>query len=224
MARRKFLSEADLNRVTEATRQAELKTSGEIVTVITARAGIYAGHVLLVAATVMFLFSVLYLSFLGPVGRVVRRVFWAFDVSQALWVLFVGQILVFALTYVLLTAVPGLKALLIPKRDKVAKVRRNAQADFFGHHIATTKGHTGVLIYIARFERRVELLVDSGIAAKVKPEAWKSVVDGIIAGVCRKAFVDDLCAQILRVGEILSKDFPHRAGDKNELPDRPVVE
>ncbi len=224
MARHRLLSEAELDRITAATGEAELKTSAEIVTVITARAGLYAGHVLLVASAVLFVFSFLYLSFLGPVGRAVRGVFWAFDTSQALWVLFVGQVFAFAMTYILLTAIPRLKALLISKKDKEAKVRRRAESDFYRNHVTATKGQTGVLIFVALFERRVELLVDAAIAAKIQPAAWQSVVDGIIVGICRKRFVQDLCEQIVHCGEILSQDFPRQADDVNELPDRPVVE
>jgi putative membrane protein len=128
------------------------------------------------------------------------------------------------LTYVVLTVWPGLKSLIIPKKDKVGKVRRKAESDFFRHHVAATKGGTGVLVYISRFERRVELLVDAGIAAKIPQDTWKSVVDGVIAGIKGPDLVKDLCAQIVRIGETLSKDFPRRADDVNELPDRPVVE
>jgi len=224
MLRRKILSEADLDRIAEATRLAELKTSGEIVTVITNRAGSYTGHVLLAATVVLFVVSVGYLTLLGPVAALLQRLFWAYDVRHALGVLVFCQAAAFILTYIVLTVWPGLKSLIIPKKDKVDKVRRKAESDFFRHHVAATKGATGVLVYISRFERRVELLVDAGIAAKIKQDTWKSVVDGVIAGIKGPDFVKDLCAQIVRIGETLSKDFPHRADDVNELPNRPVVE
>jgi putative membrane protein len=224
MPRRKLFSESELKRITEATRQAELRTSGEIVTVIASRAGSYAGHVLMVAALVMAVFSVAYLTLLGTVAGWLQHVFWTFDARHALVALVLGQALVFILTYVLFTALPGLKRLIISRRDQAEKVRRKAESDFFRQHVSSTKGKTGVLIYIALFERRVELLVDAGIAAKVPTAHWQSVVDGIIHGIKRRQFVDVLCAQIARCGEILSKDFPRRARDVNELPDRPVLE
>jgi putative membrane protein len=224
MARPKLLTEPQLDRITEATRQAELKTSGEIVTVVASRAGAYTGYVLLAAAALMFLLSVVYLTLLGPIGRFLRGYFWEFTTGQALWVLVIGQAAVFFLAYVLLTAIRPLKRLVIPKKDRLDKVRRKAESDFFRHHIASTKGGTGVLIYVALFERRVELLVDGAIAAQVPAESWQTVVDGIVVGICRKRFVEDLCQEILRVGEILSPKFPRRADDVNELPDRPVEE
>jgi len=224
MFRRKILNEAELDRIAEATRQAELKTSGEIVTVITNRSGSYAGHVLMAATAALFIVSVGYLTFLGPVAALLQRLFWTYDVRHALGVLVFCQAAAFILTYVVLTVWPGLKSLVISRKDKVDKVRRKAESDFFRHHVAATKGATGILIYISRFERRVELLVDSGIAAKIQQQAWKSVVDGIIVGIKGPDFVKDLCGQIIRIGEILSKDFPHRPDDVNELPDRPVME
>ncbi len=224
MPRRKLLTEAELDRIAEATRQAELKTSGEIVTVITSRAGAYTGYVLLAAAAVMFLLSVVYLTLLGPISRLLRGYFWDFTPSQAIWVLVVGQAAIFFLVYIVLTAARPLKRLIIPKKDRLEKVRRRAESDFFRRHIASTKGGTGVLIYIAQFERRVELLVDGTIAAKMPAKSWQPVVDAIVEGICRKRFVEDLCGQIVKVGEILAPQFPRRADDVNELPDRPVME
>lgn len=224
MPRRKFLAEADLDRITEATRQAELRTSGEIVTVITTRSGSYTGHVLLVAAVALAVFSVVYLALLGPVAALIRHVFWTFDARLALAVLVFGQALVFILAYSVLTAWPGLKRLIVSKRDQVDRVRRKAESDFFRHHVAATKGKTGVLVYISRFERRVELLVDAGIAAKVPQKTWESVVEGIVNSIKGKNFVEELGAQIVRIGEILHEEFPRRAHDINELPDRPVQE
>ncbi len=224
MARRKFLAEADLDRITEATRQAESRTSGEIVTVITSRSGSYTGHVLLAAAVALAVFSVGYLALLGPIAALIQRVFWMFDARYALGVLVFGQAAEFILIYVVLTVWPGLKRLIISKRDQVDRVRRKAESDFFRYHVAATKSKTGLLVYISRFERRVELLVDAGIAAKIEQKTWNSVVDGIVAAVKGKDFVEDLCAQIVRIGEILREKFPRRENDINELPDRPVVE
>jgi putative membrane protein len=224
MARLKLLNEADLDRITEATRQAELKTSGEIVTVITSGSGSYTGHVLLAGVVALAVFSLAYLALLSPVAGFFKRFFWTFDTRQALWVLVAGQAVVFALVYGGLNLFPGLKSLVISRKDKIAKVRRRAESDFFRQRITSTKGATGVLIYVSIFERRVELLVDSSISARVPQPTWQAVVDAIIAGIRRRTFVADLCAQIVRCGEILSPDFPRRADDVNELPDRPVVE
>jgi len=224
MPRRKILSEAELDRITEAIRQAELKTSAEIVTVITSRAGAYTGHVLLAGAVMLFVASVAYLTFIGPIGEFLRRFFWSFETRHALWALLVVQAAVFILTYVLLSAWPGLKRLLVSRKDQLEKVRRRAASEFFHHHISSTKGGTGVLIFVALFERRVELLVDSGIARVIPQQTWQSVVEEIIAGVKKRAFVDVLCGQVVRCGQTLSKDFPRKADDVNELSDRPVVE
>jgi len=224
MPRRKFLSDADLDRITEATRRAELRTSAEIVTVIATRAGAYTGHVLLAAAVVLFLFSVAYLTFIKPIGAFLKQILWAFDTNHALWTLVIVQAAVFLLTYAALSTWPGLKRLIISKKDQIAKVHSRAGSEFFGHHVAETAGETGVLIYIALFERRVELLVDSGIAAVVPRETWKDVVEDIIRGVKRRTLVDVLCGQIERIGEVLSKNFPRKERDINELPDRPVLE
>ena len=224
MARRKILSKADLDRITEATRQAESKTSGEILTVIANRSGSYTGRVIVVGLVGLVIFSLAYLTFLPAAGHFLRRFFWDFQARHALWTLLVGQAAVFLIIYGLFSLIPGLKSLIISRRDKDDKVRHRAESSFFRHHITSTKGGTGVLVFISLFERRVELLVDAAIAGEIPKQTWQGVVRGIVAGIKNKRFVDDLCAQVIHVGEILSKDFPRRAGDVNELPDRPVVE
>lgn len=224
MARRKILSKADLDRITEATRQAESKTSGEILTVIANRSGSYTGRVIVAGLAGLVIFSLAYLTFLPAAAHFLRRFFWDFQARHALWVMLAGQAAVFFIIYGLFSLVPPLKFLIISRRDKNDKVRHRAESAFFRHHISSTKAGTGLLVFISLFERRLELLVDAGIAAKVPKQTWQGVVRGIVAGVKDKRMVDELCAELVHIGEILSMDFPRGAGDVNELPDRPVVE
>ncbi|MCZ7584684.1 MAG: hypothetical protein M5R36_15850, partial [Deltaproteobacteria bacterium] len=70
---------------------------------------------------------------------------------------------------------------------------------------------------VSLFERRVEVLADEGINAKVEPGTWDEVVRLILDVIRRGSLADGLVAGIERCGDILAAHVPIRAGDTNEL-------
>jgi len=224
MSRIKRPNRAELDRLSAATQQAESRTSAEVVTVIASQSGAYTGQVLMVCLALMAAYALAFFLFLGFVHRLLERLLWEARDVQVLLAFFLGQIIVLGLAFGLLSLVPGLRSLVVSRKDKKRRVREKAESAFFHHNITATRGGSGLLIYVSIFERRVELLVDSGIAQKVKPAVWQEVVDGIVQGILNNRFLPALEGQIGRCGDILAKPFPRRRGDVNELPDKPVVE
>ena len=53
---------------------------------------------------------------------------------------------------------------------------RRAVEQFLVQNLHTTKGRTGVLIYVSFAERYAEVIADDGIYKKVPPETWERVV------------------------------------------------
>jgi len=215
---------ADLDRLTAATQQAESRTSAEIATVIASQSGAYTGQVLMVCLALMAAYALAFFLFLGAVHRLLERFLWEARDVQVLLAFFLGQIFVFGLGFGLLSLVPGLRSLVVSRKDKRRRVRERAELAFFHHNITATRAGNGLLIYVSIFERRVELLVDSGIAQKIKPATWQDVVDRIVKGILDNRFLSVLEVQIRHCGDVLAKPFPRRPGDVNELPDRPVLE
>jgi putative membrane protein len=224
MSRIKRPGRADLDRLTAATQQAESQTSAEIATVIASQSGAYAGQVLMVCLALMAVYALAFFLFLGTIYRLLERILWEARTIQVLLAFFIGQIVVFVLAFSLFSLVPGLRFLVVSRKDKRNRVRERAESAFFHHNITATQAGNGLLIYVSLFERRVELLVDSGIAHKIKPAVWQEVVDRIVEGIRGNRFLPSLEEQIRRCGDILSGLFPRQPGDVNELPDRPVVE
>jgi uncharacterized membrane protein len=86
-----------------------------------------------------------------------------------------------------------------------------------------TAGNSGVLLYLQLAERRVEIVADRGIDARVSPEAWQA----LCADFAREMAAGPADAAVLaclgRINEMLAAHFPAAADNPRELPDDPVV-
>ena len=219
----KKFSEKDSQKIADATRKAELKTSGEIVTVITHDCANYHANLFLVAVIPFILITAFIVIFSGTYISVLQSLFWEIQIDKV--VLLTSFIpLVFFIVFFLIFSVPMLKYSIVSKDRMKKEVRLHAESAFFRHGITATEGATGVLIFISMFERRVELLVDYKIKQKINNAEWEKVVNNIIDGIKSDSFVDVLADEIVRCGEILSKDFPRSKDDVDELDNKPVIE
>jgi uncharacterized membrane protein len=83
-----------------------------------------------------------------------------------------------------------------------------------------TAERNGVLIYIAPRARRFRILGDTEIHARCGEDFWKQVAAAMEAHFRKGELTEGVVAGIERVGEVLARHFPRRAGDQNELPNR----
>lgn len=86
-----------------------------------------------------------------------------------------------------------------------------------------TELRNGVLLYVAFGHKKFAVIGDAGIHQKVGEEFWRSVKQKIVAAFKEGNYVDGLTTAIQDTGEVLSKFFPPRANDKNELPNDVVI-
>lgn len=201
-----FLSAEEKVRITEAIKQAEGRTSGEIVTVIAGSADAYWFIPLLWAA-------VLALS----VPAVVLLVDpWIYPVE-----LYGGQLLLFAVLALLFRWTP-LKMRLVPGAVKRRRAGRLAREQFLAQGLHHTKDRTGVLLFVSVAEHYVEVLADSGINEKVAPDAWTNLVDAFVAKVKEGRVADGFLEAVAGCGAVLAEHFPRAPGDKDELPNHLV--
>ena len=83
-----------------------------------------------------------------------------------------------------------------------------------------TRERTGILIFVSLFERRVEVVGDSGINARVDPDDWVHVVEDILVGVRKGQMAEGFVKAINRCGALLEeKGVEIREDDSNELSD-----
>jgi uncharacterized membrane protein len=86
-----------------------------------------------------------------------------------------------------------------------------------------TQDNSGVLLYLQLAERRVEIVADRGIAARVAPEQWQALcaqfIDEIHAGEPEAAVL----ACIDRIHALLRAHFPANDDNPREFPDDPII-
>ena len=106
-----------------------------------------------------------------------------------------------------------------------AAARERALTLFGKLGVWDTEHNNGVLIYLLLAERRIEIVADRGIDARVGAAQWRALVDGMAAAFQAGRFEDGLNAAIDAVGARLAGHFPLAAGTRgvNELPDTPVI-
>ena len=104
------------------------------------------------------------------------------------------------------------------------EVRQHAQSLFLTRELFKTRGRTGVLILVSLFERRVEILPDTGLHARVSEADWGSVVARMTPRLREARPFHALQEGLAALEDMLvSKGFQPGA-DPNELPDRPIEE
>src|SRR3569832_243590 len=86
-------------------------------------------------------------------------------------------------------------------------------------NIHKTKHRNGVLFYLAMKSQKFAILGDSGIHSKVHKDFWYDIKLAMQHHFTEGDFATGLGKGIRMAGEALSKHFPHRKNDKNELPD-----
>ena len=86
-----------------------------------------------------------------------------------------------------------------------------------------TEHNSGVLIYLLLADRQVEIVADRGIHAKAGTHAWATICASMESAFKKSHFEDGAVKGIQAVTRQLTKHFPAGAGNRNELPNTPVV-
>jgi putative membrane protein len=222
-----LLSELDQARITQAVIEAERATAGEIHCVLAPEVA-EDGEVPLIWAVVAALVLPALALLAGFRPEMLTRLFGGWSVGHA--AAQDGAILSALLTYVglqgatflavaLLVSLPSARRALTPPNIKKARVRQAAMDYFLAKDLHRTQGRTGVLIFAALAEHRVEVIADEGIHAMAPDAPWNAVVDDLVAGLRRGAIADGFVEAIASAATILAAHVPPRPGDINELPD-----
>ena len=101
---------------------------------------------------------------------------------------------------------------------------RERALDIFAHlRIWDTAHNSGVLIYLLLADRRVEIVADRGIDAKVGRAGWEKICRDMETDFKAANFEAGVIKGIAAVSHELAKYFPLDGANRNELPDKPVV-
>lgn len=108
--------------------------------------------------------------------------------------------------------------------DPVKAVEMRALHEFRKMGVHRTKERTGVLIMVSVAERRIRIIADEGIHSRVQEGTWDRIVDMISSKIKEGRQKDGIIAAVGSVGGVLSRHFPIRTGDVNEISDEVSVE
>jgi putative membrane protein len=221
------LSQADQDRIAKAVAEAEKTTAGEIYCVLAPEVGDDRSTPLIWATAAALLLPALALL-AGFRPEMLSRLFGGWSIGHAAaqdvailsaLLTYIGlQAAIFAVVAALVW-IPAVRRLLIPAAVKKARVRQAALDYFLAKDLHLTRERTGVLIFAALAERRVEVIADEGVHQAAPSAVWDAVVADLVGGLKRDAIADGFVAAIARAGAILAAHVPPRLDDANELPD-----
>jgi len=200
-----MISQADNQRIAAAIRAAEVKTSGEIYCVIAHACGGY--HLVPIAWAALIAFAVPW-----PLIHFTR---WPAGL------IYLVQLATF-IAVALLLSLPMIRFRIVPKRRLHGRAHVVAMQQFLAQGIHLTEKRTGVLIFASAAERYAEIVADSGINAKVAPDAWAGAVAALVGAIKTGRPGDGFVAAIELCGAELARNFPPGDLNPNELPDRVV--
>ena len=103
----------------------------------------------------------------------------------------------------------------VPAGDALA----HAQHVFHRLRMHETSERNGVLVYLAVEDRKLAIVGDEAIHARVGDQYWATVRDAMVERLRRGEAREAIVHAVQDVGGILQKFFPHRPDDRNELSD-----
>jgi putative membrane protein len=199
------ITEEDHKAVAAAIREAEQRSSGQLVCVLAHSSSSYA-HVPILWAIALALFMPWPLIYLTDLS--VQRIF-------------LIQIALFIVAGVALSWMP-LRLALVPRPVLRARAHRAAIEQFFLRHVSHTANRNGVLIFASLAERYARIIADEGIAAKVPNTEWQAAVDSLTTHMGAGRIAAGFITAIERCGAVLAVHAPPD-GSPVLLPNRLYV-
>jgi putative membrane protein len=200
-----MLSKAECAQVSEAIREVESRTAGEIVVVVAARASGYRsvalGYALLGALVTPW-----------PLIRMTQLP------ASRIFLVQLGVAAALALVFLW----PKLRFVLTPRIVKCVRGREMAAREFAARGLARTRGRTGVLLFVAAAEHYAEVVADEGIAARVDERAWRDIITALVETIRAGRAADGLVSAVRRIGVILAEHVPP-SDEADELENRVIL-
>lgn len=197
------LSKEDRERISNAIRAAEAKTSGEIVCVLAETSS---------NATALPVF-------LAAVGALALP--WGLVTLTAIPVYRILSLQIVA--FMILTGIlcwPPVRVALMPRRARRALAHRVAMEQFEIRGLARKADRTGILIFVSLAERYARIIADEGISARVPQSQWQGAVDALVLHMRDGRIAEGFVAAIDLCGSELARNFPRTQAKHGELPDR----
>ena len=204
----KFLTDEERRKIEEKVKEAEALSSGEIVVMAVAESSNYPSAIMAASGLIA-----LVLALAGTLGYG----------SENLWLFLALFALFFMASNEAIKRFPVLKRPLVNREEMAEAVEEAAIRAFYHHKVRETRDRTGILIYISLYEHSVRVLADTGIDAVVGKQAWQGVVETITNSIRDERPGEGIASAIEQCGKLLSRHFPRKPDDTNELSDAVIL-
>ncbi|MBX3223503.1 MAG: hypothetical protein KF795_23520 [Labilithrix sp.] len=202
-----FFSDQAKDRIVEAVRDVESKSSAEIVVTVRGRSDDYR-EVDLVAGLVVAAIT------LGLL------IYHPAELDEDLMPL--ETVAAFAIVTLIVSRVGAIKRALLPRKKRDARTLMAARAQFVEQGVSCTRDRSGILVFVSELERAVRVVPDVGIDTAKLGDGWKASVERLedaVGALDPTAFA----AALASLGPVLEAKYPRREDDVNELPDAPDI-
>lgn len=130
-----------------------------------------------------------------------------------------------AATALLAAFAPPFARLLLRDGRAQIEVRQYAESLFLKRALFATRARTGVLVLVSLFERRIEIVVDTGIGGRVTEAEWQSVIARMSPHLRDRHPFEALRDALEAIEQLLAaKGLRGGADILNELPDTAIQE
>ncbi len=121
--------------------------------------------------------------------------------------------------------VPPFARLFLRDTRSQVEVRQYAESLFLRRELFRTANRTGILVLVSLFERRIEIVPDTGLCDRVSDADWQGVVARVGDSLRRRRPADALQEGLSAIEALLQhKGFRAGQPGPNELPDRAIEE
>ncbi len=93
-----------------------------------------------------------------------------------------------------------------------------AQAAFVRLGMTKTRARNGVLIFVAPLGRKFAVIGDERVHQRCGGAFWQAMAAEMSAHFKKAEFTEGILHGVRKAGELLAAHFPHRPGDRDELP------
>ncbi|MDA3851294.1 MAG: hypothetical protein PF447_08455 [Spirochaetaceae bacterium] len=210
------LTPKDKEAILQAVTQAEKNTSGEISTALIKESSDYVLYELSLSLLAGLLAALAFHIWGSPWQNLWNNLRWGLTPSQLSSITSVAIFIIIGLTF-LLANTAFIDRLIVPKSIIRQRVKDQALLHFFKSGLTETKDRCAILIFISTNERKVELIADSGISAKIEPKEWAALVDSLTGSIKENQMTTGLIKAIEQCGSLLSLHFPQKEEKKKQL-------
>jgi len=225
----------DKKCIADAIKKAETNTSGEVAIMVVDSSDSYREAETLGAILLSGFFSLI-LETIRSYLVVLKAADWGYSLSgfsahilseaaahTAVWTYIPIVFLLYFPFRLLIAKTPEMKIPFLSGKRIEETVKERAIMAFYEKQLYKTRDETGILIFISLLEHRVWILGDSGINAKIAPDFWSKIANELSIGIRNKEYGKSVCVAIGKCGEELSRHFPRKSDDINEIADELIL-